>query len=202
MCHYEVKCIYDTAQANAPPIPLPWNITTVLNEIGDVQTPNSSATGSDVMETTMPAQQDSCEASIKVPICDLGSRTSTECSALTAASDCETRSISDSIPQVESLTQSVIECLDKSSPQTDDKQEEPLLRKSTRLKQLPGRKYQDFFMLKEHLTGTETVPLIRDCVQIVTEKSVTNRIFNILHLNSYRGDCCNCNAPLSGHHDG
>jgi hypothetical protein len=48
---------------------------------------------------------------------------------------------------------------------------------------------------KEHLTGNETVPLIRDCVQIVTEKSVTNRIFNILRPNSYRGDCCNYNSP-------
>jgi hypothetical protein len=144
MAHRITNCLYATSQAKTPPIPLPWNVEIALIETGVVQTPNTSDAGSDVMETAMPFQHDSCKANMKVPICDHASRTNIECSGLTAASDRDIRSIKDSVPQVESLTQSIIECPDQPLLQTDVKQDEPALRKSTRLKQLPGRKYQNF----------------------------------------------------------
>jgi len=50
----------------------------------------------------------------------------------------------DNAAEVDSLSQTDVECLGQTSKINDGQKEEITLRKSTRLKQLPTSKYQDF----------------------------------------------------------
>jgi hypothetical protein len=106
--------------------------------------PAMSATGAGELVSTVPTQQVLEESSNEVLMCINTSRIKIKNSDVSVVPDCETNVPMDSIPQVESLTQSVTKLINKPLPQLNAKENEVVLRKSARVKQPPERKYRDF----------------------------------------------------------
>jgi hypothetical protein len=112
---------------------------------GDTQAvPAMSATGAGELVSTVPTQQVLEESSNEVLMCINMSRINIKNSDVSVVPDCEASAPMDSIPQVESLTQSVTKLISQPLLQLNAKQNELVLRKSARVKQPPSRKYRDF----------------------------------------------------------
>ena len=99
------------------------------------------------------------------------------------------RYATDTAAKVGSLSQTDVECLGQTSKIYDGQQEEMTLCKSTRLKQLPSTKYQDFFMLEEVYQLGENYVSNNKGEQSVSGASDNSECLDKTYSISYANDC-------------